>query len=448
MLATVLYFLVAIGILVVVHEFGHFLAARLMGVKVLRFSVGFGKPLLIKRLGKDQTEWTLCALPFGGYVKMLDEREGPVAAHELDRAFSQATVSRRFLIVAAGPIANFLLAILFYWVLFLHGVPAIKPLIGEPQPNSPAAQAGLLRGDEIVGVNDKPVDSFQDLRLSLLKGVLSGESVELRLKNGALVRLSLKSIDRDEIEQDLLDKLGIQPYDPPIPPVFGTLLPQSVAANAGLKVNDRVAAINGVPVNTWQELVKRVRASPGTRLHLEIERDNQHLMLSLVPVAETQNNKSVGKIGAGPKIDAKWLSVLKTEIRYGPWDALVEGANKTWNMSVFTVEMMGRMVMGQVSWRNLSGPLTIADYAGQSAQLGWLSYMSFLALVSVSLGVLNLLPVPLLDGGHLMYYTFEILRGRPVSDRAVEIGSRVGIAVMFILMALALYNDLVRLTAG
>lgn len=448
MFTTVFSFLAAIGILVVVHEFGHFLAARLMGVKVLRFSVGFGKPLLMKRMGKDQTEWALCALPFGGYVKMLDEREGPVAAHELDRAFNQAPVGRRFLIVAAGPIANFLLAILFYWVLFVHGVPAIKPMIGEPPANSPAALVGLVSGDEIVAVGDKAVDSFQDLRLSLLKAVLSGKPVELKLKNNAPVRLDLTAINRDEIEQDVLDKVGIHPFDPPIPPVLGTLLPQGVAAKAGLKVNDRVDAIDGVPIQTWQEFVKRVRASPGKQLNLEIDRDSQHLMFSLVPVVEPQMDKTVGKIGAGPKIDEKWLSNLQTELRYGPWDALIKGANKTWTMSVFTLEMMGRMVMGQVSWRNLSGPLTIADYAGQSAHMGWLSFVSFLALVSVSLGVLNLLPVPILDGGHLMYYTFEILRGRPVSERAMEFGSRIGIAILFMLMALALYNDLVRLTAG
>lgn len=448
MFTTVFSFLAAIGILVVVHEFGHFLAARLMGVKVLRFSVGFGKPLLMKRMGKDQTEWALCALPFGGYVKMLDEREGPVAAHELDRAFNQAPVGRRLLIVAAGPIANFLLAILFYWVLFVHGVPAIKPMIGEPPANSPAALVGLVSGDEIVAVGDKAVDSFQDLRLSLLKAVLSGKPVELKLKNNAPVRLDLTAINRDEIEQDVLDKVGIHPFDPPIPPVLGTLLPQGVAAKAGLKVNDRVDAIDGVPIQTWQEFVKRVRASPGKQLNLEIDRDSQHLMFSLVPVVEPQMDKTVGKIGAGPKIDEKWLSNLQTELRYGPWDALIKGANKTWTMSVFTLEMMGRMVMGQVSWRNLSGPLTIADYAGQSAHMGWLSFVSFLALVSVSLGVLNLLPVPILDGGHLMYYTFEILRGRPVSERAMEFGSRIGIAILFMLMALALYNDLVRLTAG
>ncbi len=448
MLLTVLSFLVAIGILVVVHEFGHFVAARLMGVKVLRFAVGFGRPLLIKRHGRDQTEWALCALPLGGYVKMLDEREGAVAPQELDRAFNRAPVGRRLLIVAAGPIANFLLAILVYWVLFIHGVPAIRPLIGEPAPSTPAAQAGLNNGDEIIGVGSTPVESFQDLRLSLLKHALSGENVELKLRDAAPVQLILSGIKPDEVELDVLDKLGIHPYDPPIPAMVGMLLPNGIAASAGLRIGDHIIAIDGASIPTWQDLVTKVRASAGKRLTLEIERGAQRLALSLTPGAEVQSGRSIGKIGAGPKLEERWLAKIRTEIRYGPWDALVKGVQKTWDMSVFTLEMMGRMVIGQVSWKNLSGPLTIADYAGQSAQMGWLSFVSFLALVSVSLGVLNLLPVPLLDGGHLMYYSFEILRGRPVSERVMELGSRVGMAILFLLMMLALYNDLVRLTTG
>jgi regulator of sigma E protease len=445
---TVLSFLLAIGILVVVHEFGHFVAARAMGVKVLRFAVGFGRPLLTKRYGKDQTELALCILPLGGYVKMLDEREGAVAPHELGRAFNRAPVGRRLLIVAAGPIANFLLAILFYWVLFMHGVPVIKPLIGDPAPNTPAAHAGLNNGDEIVAVDDTPVKSFQDLRLSLLKHALSGGNVELKLRNDAPVLLSLDAVRRDEIEQDVLDKLGIRPYDPPIAPIVGMLLPNGVAASAGLRVNDRILAIDSAPAPTWQALVSKVRASAGKRLSLEVERGGRKLILSLTPVAEIHAGESIGKIGAAPKLDQRWLAEIRTEIRYGPWDSLGKSVQKTWDMSAFTLEMMGRMVLGQVSWRNLSGPLTIADYAGQSAQMGWLSFVSFLALVSISLGVLNLLPVPLLDGGHLMYYSFEILRGRPVSERFMELGSRIGMAVLLFLMILALYNDLARLTGG
>jgi regulator of sigma E protease len=447
-LTTVLSFLAAIGILVVVHEFGHFLAARLMGVKVLRFAVGFGRPLLIKRYGRDQTEWALCILPLGGYVKMLDEREGAVETQDLHRAFNRAPVGRRLLIVAAGPIANFLLAILFYWVLFIHGVPAIKPLIGEPAPNTPAAQAGLNNGDEIVAVDDTPVESFQDLRLKLLKRALSGGSAELKRRNDAPVQLALSGIKRDGVEQDVLDNLGIHPYDPPIPPIVGMLLPNGVAASAGLRVNDRILAIDGAPTPTWQVAVSKVRGSAGKRLSLEIERGGQKLNLSLTPGVEVHSGQSIGKIGAGPKLEESWLAEIRTEIRYGPWDGLGKSVQKTWDMSVFTLEMMGRMVMGQVSWRNLSGPLTIADYAGQSAQMGWLSFISFLALVSISLGVLNLLPVPLLDGGHLMYYSFEILRGRPVSERFMELGSRMGMAILFLLMVLALYNDLARLTSG
>jgi regulator of sigma E protease len=448
MLMTIVSFLAAIGILVVAHEYGHFLAARLMGVKVLRFSVGFGKPLLLKRMGRDQTEWAVCALPLGGYVKMLDEREGPVAPDELGRAFNRAPVNRRFLIVAAGPIANFLLAIVLYWALLMHGVPAIKPLIGEPPANSAAAQAGLTRGDEIVAVGGSAVDSLQDLRLDLVKAALSGESVELRLRNHVSTTLELNGINRDHLEEDVLDKLGIRPYDPPIPAVLGPVLPDGVAAKAGLKQDDHILAIDGVQTRFWQDLVAKVRGSPGKSLILEIERGPRRLTVSLTPAVELQRGKTIGKIGAGPIIDERWLSIIQTNVRYGPWDALTRAATKTWEMSAFTLETMGRMVLGEVSLKNLSGPLTIADYAGQSAHMGWLSYVAFLALISLSLGVLNLLPVPLLDGGHLMYYSVEILRGRPVSERAMEFGSRIGFALLFMMMALALYNDLVRLTTG
>ncbi|MGO9445238.1 MAG: RIP metalloprotease RseP [Thiobacillaceae bacterium] len=448
MLMTIVSFLVAIAILVVVHEYGHYLAARLMGVKVLRFAVGFGKPLLIKRMGRDQTEWALCALPLGGYVKMLDEREGPVMPHELDRAFNKASAGKRLLIVAAGPIANFLLAIVFYWVLLMHGVPAIRPVIGAPPQNSPAAQAGLVRGDEIVAVGNSAVDSLQDVRLDLVKSALSGQAVELKLRNRAAITLKLNQIDRDHLEEDVLDKLGIRPYDPPIPAVFGTILPDGVAAQAGLKRNDHVVAIDGVQTRSWQDLVTQVRASPGKPLTLEIERGPGRLTVSLTPAVERQKGQTIGKIGAGPLLDDRWLALIQTNVRYGPWEALTRACSKTWEMSAFTLETMGRMVLGQVSLKNLSGPLTIADYAGQSAHLGWTSYIAFLALISLSLGVLNLLPVPLLDGGHLMYYSVEILRGRPVSERAMEFGGRIGFALLFMMMALALYNDLVRLTTG
>ncbi|WP_296893756.1 RIP metalloprotease RseP [Thiobacillus sp.] len=447
-LHTVVWFLVAIAILVVIHEFGHYLAARLAGVKVLRFSLGFGKPLFSRRFGRDQTEWVLAALPFGGYVKMLDEREGEVPAAEAHRSFNRASVWRRIGIVAAGPIANFLLAIVFYWALFLHGMPAMKPLIGEPPAGTPAAQAGLVSGDEIRRVNGADTPSFQDLRLELLRAGVAGDPLVLELADGRSVQLAAPPMDTENLERDTLRPLGIVGYAPAIDPVIGEVLPGGAAARAGFQSGDRLVAANGKAVTTWQDWVKLIRQHPSQSLRIEYEREGQMRELTVVPDTVDENGQRIGKIGAGPKVDPSLMDDLMTEVRYGPVEALGRGAEKTWDMSLFTLEMMGRMVVGQVSWKNLSGPLTIADYAGQSATLGWISFVGFLALVSVSLGVLNLLPVPLLDGGHLMYYVAEVLTGRPVSERTMEIGSRIGMTLLLLLMSFALFNDLQRLIGG
>jgi regulator of sigma E protease len=432
----------------VVHEFGHYLAARLAGVKVLRFSLGFGQPLLSHRFGKDQTEWSLAALPFGGYVKMLDEREGEVPAAEAHRSFNRATVWRRIGIVMAGPLANFLLAIVFYWALFLHGLPALKPIIGEPPANTPAAMAGLVAGDEIRRVNGTDTPSFQDLRLTLLRAGVEGAPLMLELADGRSVQLNAQSLASENLEQDTLRPLGIVRYEPDVEPVIGQLLPDGVAARAGLQRGDRLLAANGTPVANWQGWVEMIRQHPAKSLRIELQRRGQPAVLTLTPDAVNEGGKLVGKIGAGPEIDEAVFAGLMTEVRYGPIDALWQGAVKTWDMSVFTLEMMGRMAFGQVSWKNLSGPLTIADYAGQSAALGWISFVGFLALVSVSLGVLNLLPIPLLDGGHLMYYVAEVFTGRPVSERTMEIGGRIGMTLLLLLMSFALFNDLQRLLGG
>jgi regulator of sigma E protease len=447
-LHTVLWFLVAIGVLVVIHEFGHYLAARLAGVKVLRFSVGFGKPLFSRRLGRDQTEWTVSALPLGGYVKMLDEREGAVPAAEVHRAFNRAGVWRRIGIVLAGPMANFLLAVVLYWALFLNGLPALKPMIGEPPADTPAAIAGLVAGDEIDRVNDTEIRSFQDLRLTLLRAGVAGGRVELGLKSGRTVELDVAGVQTDELDQDPLQPLGISRFDPEIPAVIGKVIEDGAAARSNLQAGDRIRSVDGEPLVSWQEWVQLIRSSPQQALEVEVERDGGRLAISLTPDSVEESGKRVGKIGAAPEVDETILAGLMTEVRYGPVDGLIQGVKKTWDMSVFTLEMMGRMVLGQVSWKNLSGPLTIADYAGQSAALGWISFVSFLALVSVSLGVLNLLPVPVLDGGHLLYYIYEVLTGRAVSEKVMEYGMRIGMALLLLLMSLALYNDLQRLFAG
>lgn len=447
-LHTIVWFLVAIGILVVVHELGHYLAARWTGVKVLRFSVGFGKPILSRRFGRDRTEWTLSALPFGGYVKMLDEREGEVPADQVHRSFNRATVWRRIGIVAAGPAANFLLAIVFYWVLFVNGLPALKPIVGEPPADTPAAIAGLVAGDEIRRVNGTATPSFQDLRLALLRAGVASEAIVLELADGRTLRLDVQAKQAENLEQDILRPLGIVRYNPDIAPVIDQVLPDGAAARAGFQSGDRVLSANGAAVESWQDWVRVIRQHPAAPLAVEIERDGQHVMLDLLPDAVDEAGQRVGKIGAAPRVDPAAMAMLMTEIRHGPFAAIWHGAARTWEMSIFTLEMMGRMVLGQVSWKNLSGPLTIADYAGQSATLGWISFVGFLALVSVSLGVLNLLPIPLLDGGHLMYYVAEVLTGRPVSERAMEVGARIGMFLLLLMMSFALFNDLQRLMGG
>ena len=447
-LHTILWFLIAIGILVIGHELGHYFAARLAGVKVLRFSVGFGKPLFTRRFGRDQTEWSVAALPFGGYVKMLDEREGEVPVSEVHRSFNRATVWRRMGTVVAGPAANFLLAILFYGALFMHGLPALKPVIGEPPAGSPAALAGLTAGDEIRAVNDRDTPSFQELRLNLLRAGVADAPVVLTLADGREVRLQGTALDTDKLEQDTLRPLGIVRYDPVIAPVVGEIVAGGAAERAGLRAGDRLVAADGREIASWQAWVELIRTHPAKPLRLDYEREGRPGTLTITPEALEEGGQRVGKIGAGPRVDASLRAQLMTEVRYGPLEALWQGAARTWDTSLFTLEMMGRMVLGQVSWRNLSGPLTIADYAGQSATLGWISFVGFLALVSVSLGVLNLLPIPLLDGGHLMYYVAEVFTGRPVSERTMEIGSRIGMAFLLVLMSFALFNDLQRLVGG
>jgi len=345
-LQKLLWFLVALSVLVVVHELGHYLVARLAGVKVLRFSVGFGKTLFMRRFGRDQTEWAVCALPLGGYVKMLDEREGAVSPAEVHRSFNRATVWRRIAIVLAGPVANFLLAIALYWMLFIHGVPALKPIIDAPPPSSPAAIAGLTAGDEIIRVGNSDIQSFQDLGLALLRAGVAGQRVNIGLKDGRTAQLDTRSMQTDDLEQDILPSLGITRFNPPIPPVVGTVIGGGVAEQAGLRVGDRLLTAQGESLQSWQDWVKRVRARPGQTLEITFLRQGARMTAKLIPTPTQEGGETIGKIGAAPQIDEAIMDDLLTEVRYGPIDALWQGAKKTWTMSVFTLEMMGRMVMG------------------------------------------------------------------------------------------------------
>jgi regulator of sigma E protease len=445
-------FAVALGILIVVHEFGHYLVARWSGVKVLRFSVGFGRPLLTRRLGRDGTEWVLAAFPLGGYVKMLDEREAPVAPAELPRAFNRQPVGKRFAIVAAGPLANFLLAILFYWGLNVYGVDELKPLLSSPAAGTVAQAAGFEEGELVLNVDGKPVATWQDLRWEILQHALEKRPVDLETLNERREinrrRLDLSGLDTEKLEEDLQHQLGLRPLRPRLPAVVGKVAPGSVAEAAGLRTGDLVVAADGTPIAGWADLVSLIREAPGRSVQLEWERDGARLSAEVVPSEVQEGGRRIGRIGVGVREDPAARDSLVIRMRYGPVDALGKAISQTWETATFTLSILGKMLTGEVSWRNLSGPVTIADYAGQSARLGPTHYIKFLALISISLGVLNLLPIPILDGGHLMYYLVEIVKGGPVSERAMEIGQQVGLALLVLLMAFAFYNDINRLISG
>lgn len=451
-IVTILSFLVTIGVLVVIHELGHYWVARLIGVKILRFSVGFGRTVWMRRRGADQTEWAIGAIPLGGYVKMLDEREGSVAPEDRARAFNRQSVGARIAIVLAGPAANFLLAGLLYWVLFITGLPGVKPVVGDAPKNTPAAMAGLANGETLRTINDEPVYTWTDVRWILLKEAVKRESVNIEVETlgggRTARRLDMSSLTKDDLDRDFLGKLGLRPYRPQVPATLGRVVPGSAAERAGLSPGDRIVAINDKPINTWFDFTGEVSASPGKTLQLEVEREGRRISLRATP-DPSPDGENRGRLGveAGAELKREYER-MTTTVRYGPIESIGKAAHKVYDLSAFSIKMLGRMVVGDVSWKNLSGPITIADYAGQSAQLGWITFLGFLALVSVSLGVLNLLPIPLLDGGHLVYYFAEVVKGSPVSERTMEIGQRFGLALLLGLTFFAFYNDLNRLFTG
>lgn len=453
LLFTLAAFAVTLGILIVVHEYGHYIVARWCGVRVLRFSVGFGKPLVTKKFTPDGTEWVLAAFPLGGYVKMLDEREGPVDPADVPYAFNSQSIYRRIAIVLAGPVANLVLAVLLYWFLFVYGVPGIKPILGEVPLATPAAAASFHRGDTITRIGDEPTATWQDVNWLLLQHAVQKSVVEIETRNErdeiATHRLDLGGLSPDELDNDFMGKLGLKRFQPDLPAKIGKLLPDGVATRAGLRVGDEILSVNQTPLDHWEELVQWVRQNPGLPLTLDIKRDGAHRQVKVTPDSVRENGGgAVGKIGASPMVEPELFAKLVTEVRYPIGKAFVQALRKTWDTSLFSLKMLGKMVTGQVSLKNISGPITIADYAGQSARFGWVPYISFLALISISLGVLNLLPVPLLDGGHLMYYVVEMIKGSPVSEKTMEIGQQIGIAILLTLMLFAFYNDINRLVVG
>ena len=446
MIQKLLAFIVTLGVLVVFHELGHYLVARLVGVKVLRFSVGFGRIVWSRRYGRDGTEWTLSAIPLGGYVKMVDEREGEVLPADLPRAFNRQNVWRRIAIVAAGPIANLALAVLLFAAIYVVGVPAQRPLLAPPPATSPAAQAGLAGGDLVTAVDGEAIGSWQDLRWRLLKASGSS-SVNLEVtredRSTATRRLALDALNAGDWESNFMATLGLRADLGS--PIVNETLPGKPAANAGIRPGDAIVAIDGTAVRSPADAAAITNAHPGERITFTLRRDGAEFRSDLTPEPSEQNGRRVGIAGMRLGVDPAAAERVSIIVRYGVGEALVQGALKTWDLSVFTLKMLGRILIGDASLKNISGPLTMADFAGQSAQAGALTFIGYLALISISLGVLNLLPVPLLDGGHLMYYLAEIIKGSPVSDRVLEVGQRIGMAVLAMLMALALFNDISRL---
>lgn len=445
----VLAVIVVLGLLITFHEFGHFWVARRCGVKVLRFSVGFGKPLW-SRHDRHGTEFAIAAIPLGGYVKMLDEREGPVAPEERHRAFNRQGVWQRIAIVVAGPLANFLLALVGYWLLFVAGTTTVVPVIGAVAPDSPAAQAGLSRGQEIVAIQGDRTRSWEEVNLELIAAIGHSGSLSVSARNdgSSVTRDYPVAVEDWLVRQDPpqpLATLGVTPWRPEMPARLGQVLEGGAAARAGLEPGDRIVAVDGQPLADWVAFVRHVRASPGESLTLRIEREGEPPReLTLTPASREEDGETIGYIGAGVE-PVSWPEEYRREIRYGPLAAVGQSLSRTAEMTVLTLDSIRKMLVGLISPSNLSGPITIARVAGETARSGLESFISFMAYLSISLGVLNLLPIPVLDGGHLLYYLIEAVRGRPVSETAQAMGLRIGVALVGTLMLMALYFDLMRL---
>lgn len=448
-LQNIIYFILAIAILVTIHEFGHYWVAKKLGIRILRFSVGFGKPLWSRQFGEDKTEFTIAAIPLGGYVKMLDEREGPVPPYQRHRAFNTQPVLHRIAVVVAGPLFNFLFAIAAYWLMFVIGVSGAKPLIGEVIEDSPASVAGIGSGYEILSVDGDATPTWSTFIQKCINKIVDREPLVLQIRDETgyekTLHMDLSSIQIDDLSKgNLLDELGFSPKRFPLPPLLGEIIPGKAAEKAGLKAGDLIVSADGQAIDSWSEWVTYVQSRPEETIQTEILRDQQKLTIQLTPERFEKDGKVVGRIGAGVQvktIDEAYIGIEK----YNLLSALQQGIKKTWEMSTLTLKLMGKMILGEASVKNLSGPISIAQYAGQSADIGLTAFLSFLAIVSVSLGVLNLLPIPVLDGGHLLYYLVELLIGKPVSESVQIAGQNIGILFLVALMSVAFYNDIMRL---
>ena len=450
LLQTLGAFILALGVLVTFHEYGHYWVARKLGVKILRFSIGFGKPLLTRRSGPDNTEFVLAAIPLGGYVKMLDEREGEVSAQESHRAFNRQPVLVRAAIVSAGPIANFLLAVLVYWLSFMAGVVGPKPLIGAVAPNGMADQAGLRVGDEIIGVNGQPTAIWDNVLHHAIDAILDRQTLALEVRSldhasrHVTLDFALFSID-DVSRGDFFDKAGFVPVRTKVPAIIGKLVPGEAADEAGFVTGDRILMANDLPVADWIAWVELVRDRPGSALRVTVERAGQTVELEVTPRSVSDAGRLIGRIGAEVAPPPAAAAPPTAIERYGPLAAAGRAVARTQEVTLMTLKFLRQMILGQASIDNLSGPLSIAQFAGASAKLGVSRFLEFLGLVSVSLAVLNLLPIPLLDGGHLIYYLIESVTRRPVPEAVQIYGQQLGMFLLLGLMGLAIYNDLMRI---
>jgi regulator of sigma E protease len=451
LLQTAIAFIVVLGILIVVHELGHYWVARWCGVKVLRFSVGMGKVIFSRKIGPDQTEWAISILPFGGYVKMLDAREQDVtnlSPSELKREFTKQTVWRRIAIVAAGPLANFILAISIFAGLYMYGIPEPVAKLGAIPEKSIAYQSGLRGGELVTAINGEPIQLWSDLHWKFVQLAVENQMATLSFQRAGSgtpsssqsgsVTVPLDSITTKDLEGDFLGKIGIglaRPFQ------LGKIRADSPAMRAGLKEGDRILDINGIPVTDLQQFLNYIQASPNVTLKIHGERNRQPFDVLVTPESFPENGKVLGRIYADIVPGAPEMIIASRP----PLNALGKAIQKSWDNTVFQLKMLRKIVVGDVSWKNLSGPITIADYAGKTARLGIISYLTFIAIISLSLGVMNLLPIPVLDGGHLLYYALEVLTGRPISKQFEEMAQRVGLGILMTLMLVAVFNDIVRL---
>jgi len=448
-LFTVLSFIVALAILIAVHEFGHFWVARRLGVKVLRFSIGFGKPLLRWVGRRDGTEYVIAGVPLGGYVKMLDEQEGVVDESERHRAFNRQALWKRSTIVAAGPLFNFLFAILVYWGILVSGDTGTRALIGTVEPDSIAANAGVVAGEELVQVGDRPTPTWEIAVFALMAESLDGDDLPLRVRDpdGYETVRVLDGMALAELPDDpaILSNLGLSAARPILAPVIGEVMAGEPAEQSGLKPGDRILTSDGEAVESWRSWVDMVQAHPAEAMIVVIDRSGREMEIVLTPRSTDGQDGKIGRIGASVEVSETLFEAYRVEVRLGPIEAIGAAIGKTADMSVLMLRMIGRMLIGKASVENLSGPITIAETAGKTASYGADYFIKFLAIVSISLGVLNLLPIPVLDGGHLLYYAIEFAKGSPLSEHAQMQGQRIGIAVLAALMSLAFYVDITRL---